>query len=67
MLDSQRVQIDNKFITYDVDVLPCVDMFRSLAFKITNLCESKNEALSLLSRNISSVYVRWAWFSEAFE
>lgn len=37
MLDSQRVQIDNKFITYDVDVLPCVDMFWSLAFKITNL------------------------------
>lgn len=37
MLDSQRVQIDNKFITYDVDVLPCVDMFWSLAFKIINL------------------------------
>lgn len=37
MLDSQRVQIDNKFVTYDVDVLPCVDMFWSLAFKITNL------------------------------
>lgn len=37
MLDSQRVKIDNKFITYDVDVLSCVDMFWSLAFKITNL------------------------------
>lgn len=63
MLDSQRVQIDNKFITYDVDVLPCVDMFWSLAFKITNLIKLMwvKERSSLFV--VEEYFVRLCWMS----